>query len=545
MNLAAFALSILIATLPTPVRVNDPNCERPWFRGATPPTPHNTVLVFVHGKHDDESIWFDRLNHYGHNDMYELAYKAGYKTAFVNLGSEATMWYNGRVLSEQLASIERYFNTRNIVIIAHSKGGIDAQTALIHYNSIGAPRKIISLSTPYYGSPLADLIFSHVFVTWLSLILGQATPAAFVLQTAYMYDFQDELPNDPDYQYVYYYTLSGWDIGPFPLWLGGLYLNMYGGDYAHGGNDGAVTFSSAHLIAPHATRISLPEYADHERKWYFNHFNIPMGRNTWFYIDSLIEIYPVLSSYESNKKQFSDSYKTLKITGFIKSSAEKYGDLNITLPESAVVYLLLYKDGKAYLDGRRLDNKLKSYPNTDIKYLQLHPLQSKKLNVSGEFFLLVDEKRNPLEVKYKPLVKNEIPHLQLSMGKKDYISYEIVAKSYSLNGTLRNTITLNGKISNGAYITLPFYEEGLYNITITARTKKVERTAIFSMIIKNSSSLRKKAINIQTVYLNSVKKGNFHGTIIDILGRRIKEPKIQGIFFQKLNTGNKPIIVIK
>ncbi len=215
MNLI-FALLFSIITLEDPVRVND-SSPLPWFRGAEPPTPKNTVLVFVHGKHDDEKIWFGNVNHYGHNDMYELAYNAGYRTAFVRLGDESSMWYNGRVLARQIENIEQYYNTRNIVIIAHSKGGVDAQSALVYYNALGAPRKIISLSTPYYGSPLADLVFSNVYTTWLALIIGQATPATFVLQTAYMYRFQERISQDPDNQYIYYYTLSGWDHGPFPL----------------------------------------------------------------------------------------------------------------------------------------------------------------------------------------------------------------------------------------------------------------------------------------------------------------------------------------
>ncbi len=545
MSTVILLLSFLLSTIPAPVRVDDPQCELPWFRGAIPPTPHNTVLVFVHGKHDDETIWFDKLNHYGHNDMYELAYNAGYKTAFVRLGSEATMWYNGRVLAEQLASIERYFNTRNIVIIAHSKGGIDAQAALVYYNSIGAPRKIISLSTPYYGSPLADLLFSNFYVTWLALLIGQATPAAFVLQTAYMYDFQERLSSDPDNQYLYYYTLSGWDIGPFPLWLGGLYLNMHGGDYAHGGNDGAVTFESAHLSAPHASRISLPAYSDHQRKWFFNHFNMPLGDNTWYYIDSLLDVYPVLASYNKKISNFK-SYRTIKSTGFIRSSSsEKNDNLEIVIPQNSQVYLVVNHDTKVSLGGQDADNKLRVYDDSGIKYLNFNTKNRQKLSVNGEFFLLVNEGRAPLEVRYRPIVAGTLPHIQIKMEQGSNISYRIVAKVYNMSGNLRDIINLHGSVKNGSSITLPFYSPGLYNLSLVARNQNSERTAIFTILVKDNTEFNHKTENIQTAYINRVENHNIHGSLMDILGRRTKSINKSGIFFRKRGGKNTPIIVIK
>ena len=548
MSMIAFILSFLISTIPAPTRVDDPECELPWFKGAEPPTPHNTVLVFVHGKHDDEQIWFDNVYHYGHNDMYEMAYNAGYRTAFVRLGSEATMWYNGRVLSEQLASIERHFNTRNIVIVAHSKGGIDAQTALVYYNSLGAPRKIISLSTPYYGSPLADLVFSNFYTAWLALIIGQATPATFVLQTGYMYDFQDRLSDDPDNQYLYYYTLSGWDIGPFPLWLGGLYLNMHGGDYRSGGNDGAVTFQSAHLLAPHAERISLPAYEDRERQWFFNHFNMRLGQNTWYYIDSLLNVYPVLTAYNSNKNSLKrEGYVTLRSTGFIRSSAiDKNAPLNIIIPEGAYLYLLINKNAKVSLSGVTMQNKLKDYPGTPIKYLSVKTDRSQQLRVNGEYFLMVDEEQNPLEIEYQPVVKNTPSHIRIRLtGQVQSISYKITARVYSLTGNIKRVIELDGNVRNGSYVTLPFFEEGLYNVSLIVNSGTIERTAIFSMVVKEEHSFNHRNANIQTAYLKRVENTNREGIVFDILGRYGKNIQKSGVFFKRIGEKNKPVIVIK
>ncbi len=536
-------LTLFFSTIPDPVMVND-SAGLPWFRGAIPETPTNTVLVFVHGKHDDETIWFGDVKHYGHNKMYEMAYNAGYRTAFVRLGAESSMWYNGRILAEQLTSIERYFDTRNIVIIAHSKGGIDAQAALVYYNTVGVPRKLITLSTPYYGSPLADLIFSNFYTAWLGLIIGQATPAAFVLQTAYMREFEDRIANDPDNQYLYYYTMSGWDIGPFPLWLGGVYLALHGGDIQHGGNDGAVTFQSAHVNFPHSERISLAAYEDPEHKWFFNHFNIRLGQNTWYYIDSLINIYPVIpASYRENSPNTKNGYITLMSAGFIKSSSiDKKLSLNVN--KGCELYILANGNTSVKLNGTDIRNRLTTYQKSDIKFLKLTSGRKSNLTLNGDYFILGIEKDNPLRVQYKPLVVNEVPHIKISLKNAENITYKAYVKVYSLQGTFLRDMTLEGTTTNQSSLTLPFFHEGLYNVALDIQAPNTERTVVFTMIVKTDEHPSEHN-NIQTAQISEVK--NIHSRVryFDILGRRGAVRKSSGIFFESNGGKSKPIIVIK
>lgn len=539
-----FALILSLITLQDPVLVQD-SSPLPWFRGAEPLTPKNTILVFVHGKSSSEGVWFDNVKHYGHNDMYELAYNAGYRTAFVRLGEESSMWYNGRVLSQQLEHIERYYNTRNIVIIAHSKGGVDAQSALVFYNAIGTPRKIISLSSPYYGSPLADLVFSNLFTFWLSLVIGQATPATFVLQTAYMYRFQNIISNDPDNQHVQYYTLSGWDKGPFPLWLGGAYLALSGCNNDHGGNDGAVCFHSAHVSFNNGNthRVSLGAYEDSERKWYFNHFNITLGHNTWHYIDSLIQLYPVKNMpalYKETPKYNQDI--TIRTMGYIK---EGDGNAEFYLEPKTKLYILKPSETSISLSKSALH--FKSIKSRPIEYGEITTKELEKISIRGKFFIIGNEGRKPLTVKYAPIVKNVLPHIVLSSDDKGDIEYKMFIKQYTQSGKFQKDITLSGRVKSGTYMLLPLYDDALYNVHLRAYIDKSERDIVFT-IIKETSTEKEKGIQTSNKLTQVKRFYNSHSEnmyYIDILGRRHTHALKNGIFFNTRRNKRKALILIK
>ena len=57
-------------------------------------------------------------------------------------------------------------------IVAHSKGGIDTQAALVEYGANRFVGNVITLATPHHGSNLADLSYSW-WAGWLASILGQ------------------------------------------------------------------------------------------------------------------------------------------------------------------------------------------------------------------------------------------------------------------------------------------------------------------------------------------------------------------------------------
>ncbi len=234
-----------------------------WYVGATPPNldPAKPVLVFVHGKGGSAAVWWGPTAYHGTNDMYAYAYHHGYRTAFVDLAPEGTMWDNGALLSTLLGAITAHFGVSRVVIVAHSKGGVDANAASAHYGAVGKIQRVITLGTPHRGTPLADLAYSS-WASWLAEVLGQRTDAAYVMQTGYMDYFRSVTDGrDPG---VAYATVSGYKCGPLftALWLGCVYIA--------GEDDGVVPVWSAQKPG-----------ALHLQTGYWDHDEIRMGSRVW------------------------------------------------------------------------------------------------------------------------------------------------------------------------------------------------------------------------------------------------------------------------
>ncbi|PCK20180.1 lipase [Bacillus pumilus] len=220
-----------------------------WFKGEEPVQKDQSKppLVFVHGINSSSSIWFDR------NDMAKQAVLNGYESAFIDLYPDQDMKKNGKLLAEKLKEIYDTFG-RKLIVIGHSKGGVDTQSALVYYNAHSYVEKVITLGSPHYGTPLADLAYSKGG-SWLAQILGLKSDALYSLQTGLMAAFRSE--TDPLETFPHkYITYSGSEWGTFGsvLFLGGMYLKSFGA------NDGAVTVSSTRLS--YANNI-LPGKWDH------------------------------------------------------------------------------------------------------------------------------------------------------------------------------------------------------------------------------------------------------------------------------------------
>src|SRR5262249_42944752 len=154
-------------------------------------------------------------------DMYEYAYNYGYRTAFVNLWDanggwfEGSMWDNGQMLANQLNTISNFFGVPGVNVVAHSKGGVDTQAALVYYGAAPRVQKILTLSTPHWGTQIADMAHSNP-LWWVGAILGQVNNASYVMQTGYMNWFRSVTDNRWENTYAHYYTVAGNDWGPAP-----------------------------------------------------------------------------------------------------------------------------------------------------------------------------------------------------------------------------------------------------------------------------------------------------------------------------------------
>lgn len=253
--------------------VNGAGKGRVWVGAVPANSSSKPVLVFVHGLHGKAPNWWGATMYHGTNDMYDKAYAAGYRTAFVSIddevdGPSSSIWTNGATLNRQLDVILNHYGVSSVNIIAHSKGGVDTNSAVIHYGASGKVQNIVTLSSPHRGSQLADLANSW-WAGWLASLLGQRDDGTYSMQTSYMNNFRSQTDGSANYSNVRFHTAGGTNHGPFfsAMWFGGAYIS--------GDNDGVVQVSSS--IHPRQyTRLFTRNY---------DHDNIRLGNVVWTSIE--------------------------------------------------------------------------------------------------------------------------------------------------------------------------------------------------------------------------------------------------------------------
>ena len=117
-------------------------------------TPY--VVVFVHGYNEHGySVWFP---------LWNYIQDANIRAAFVRLDYRGSIRTNAADLTEQLKDIVTYYGVDNVIVVCHSKGGLDIQGAICYNNADTLLRYVVTLSTPHWGTPLCDLIDSDLSV---------------------------------------------------------------------------------------------------------------------------------------------------------------------------------------------------------------------------------------------------------------------------------------------------------------------------------------------------------------------------------------------
>lgn len=236
----SLAPQAVMAAAPAPILHNDNATYKfgDWYHGAIPPNVdyNKPVILFVQGLHSDYTTW------YNSDGFYDAAYNAGYRTAFVQLkdadGGGGNMWTNGPVLANVIQKVRNYYGVNKINIVAHSKGGIDTQTALVHYGAYPYVNLVHQLSTPNKGSEIADMAYS-TWTWWLAAIMGQRDDAVYSLQTSYMSNFRNQTDGRSENNYTRTYMSGGTgDDGFFSA-------TYYSRAFLPGEDDGAVAIYSA------------------------------------------------------------------------------------------------------------------------------------------------------------------------------------------------------------------------------------------------------------------------------------------------------------
>lgn len=327
-----------------------------WYAAGVPQGgEEKPVLVFVPGLGQFAQSWWDKDEFYGMNDMAALAAAAGYRTAFVSFMGPGMkpfdMWQNGRMLAWQIGEICRNFHVQRVTLVAHSKGGVDSEAAAVHAGAAAKIDRIITLSSPHWGSQLADIAYSSA--GWhLGEHLGVHSDGCYVMQTGYMKEFRrltDALPLNTAIS-----TFGGHGSGPAftTLWLGSLLMDRYGP------NDGVVAAANAvHPRGQHLATLGL------------NHAQMHVGRFVWPYVQAAVEGKPVAVPAAASPLPCIDCGAVVRGGALAKGIDEELpvdsgvGGMTVSLTVTDAVAVRLIAPGKTVhthfttqkmLDGRRL-----------------------------------------------------------------------------------------------------------------------------------------------------------------------------------------------
>lgn len=259
------------------------------YYGAVPQGGERSrVLVFVHGLGGlAQDWWTDAGSGIGVNDMYFQAHAAGYRTAFVdmsmNLETPAdctiirwpgnTFDDNGQTLSRQLDAITQHYGVPTVDVVAHSKGGVDTEAAIIRWGAWAKIRDVFTLSSPLQGSLVADYACGPNAPDWIKPLAG---PGPCSLQTSIIQDFRATADASSLDDAISFYSGAGnkcrLDTEP-PCDRLGAYLLTQPVEEGGGDNDGLVSVASA--TRPGAETLFLQPWS---------HYEVALGRNSFPYI---------------------------------------------------------------------------------------------------------------------------------------------------------------------------------------------------------------------------------------------------------------------
>ncbi len=235
------------------------------------------VLVFIHGLNSTASTFWT-----GGNDMYAMAYAAGYRTAFISMSLDNTpntarISDNGAVIRTSLPYVLSNYNVPQVYFVGHSKGGLDTEFAVASYAGVRAATKaVFTLSTPNQGDALADWCFTKGKVVCKTLKLFNPGMADLRVNTVQAY----RAAWDPLFSTagIPFYTLGGDDYSgnPSTRITGPVLKNLTGE-----ANDGLVTPTESELNPAYAAEMGIV----HE-----NHYRIATGSVSFAFIQARVPL---------------------------------------------------------------------------------------------------------------------------------------------------------------------------------------------------------------------------------------------------------------
>ncbi len=460
-----------------------------WYIGDEPTTvkPGSLPLVFVHGLNSSSNTWIDQ------NDMDELTYSKNYETAFIDLYPTKNMWDNGQLLASKLAEISAYFG-KKVILVTHSKGGVDAQAAVVHANAQQYVDKVITLSTPHKGSQLADLAHSS-WAGWLAAIIGNRNDATYSLQTGYMSYFRSVTDSKPNVSSTPYYTFGGTSWGNFGgvLYWGGLYLRQYGS------NDGAVTVNSSRL--PYGNEIRVGNW---------DHFTIRTGSATFNLFEPYLTQLPTFAPLSSSNEAAASEEANVLIRGG-EFNGEKVESFQVedNTKSIAIDWMSQNRDSTITLigPGQQTYSNTETYVDEEMFEGAIHHQVKVNAPTAGKWKVKVEQSKKEsylMQVAYESELNQDI-QLDTSSTKEVKLSIdENSVNENSINGDIiiqysKNGKTKQKKISQMKFNSLKSFPiknagEGVYHIMldVNGNTKKgaqFERTILHTIYIDENGKV--------------------------------------------------------
>jgi Dockerin type I domain len=266
------------------------------FYGATPPNGQtNPVIVFVHGLGGQAANWLEVANcpsgstwctsNSATNDMYDYAYQAGFRTAFMSLSANNTnnslsIQTNAAMLQSLFPEILANFGVSQVFFVCHSKGGLDLQAAIADPQWIGIAKSVMLLGTPNQGDALADWLFSPSGNA-LGTLLGLLTPGVQSIEVASVEALRQQW--DPIFAnaHIQFYTIygntyaCGTGVPSCPTEYTGPVLTGITGGSSAPVNDGLVTEPETFLPTSYSMELGVIAQ---------DHYLLRMGQFSFPYI---------------------------------------------------------------------------------------------------------------------------------------------------------------------------------------------------------------------------------------------------------------------
>ncbi|MGD6959573.1 esterase/lipase family protein [Rossellomorea aquimaris] len=456
-----------------------------WFVDEAADGPEGYPILFIHGIHASSDTWIRE------NDLQEFTRKNGHQAVFIDLHPDEDMWKNGQLLVGKLREIYDYFK-RKVVVVGHSKGGIDVQTALVHYGARPYIERVITLSSPHHGSELADLAYSK-WAGWLSDALRSKNNAVFSLQTGYMKSFRTQTDELELAKATPFYTFggTGWGGVNSELFWGGLYLSRFGQ------SDGAVLVTSSRL-----------PYGDEVRVQDWSHTTIKEGGEIFPYLKELLTEEVQELSYAAVSEIAKDGEKSVlhRGGGFVGVGVEKFSveeevekiSVDWISDQQVTIYELISPNGQVYKQFMLTEDATGFLPGAYhhsiiISKPLLGEWEMRAYNSQSETYLLTILFKKGISKGEKQLAWDG-EHLMVSWNlydkpvKKTYTIHHIPTKSGTKNQT---TLITTEDLSS---LPLAEFEEGIHNITIdiegeTQEGNKFQRTIIQTVYVDGKGKI--------------------------------------------------------